>query len=79
VIKIEATGTHIYRLHNLLEKNLQVTQKFPVYKPHITIAYVKKGKCKDLIGNKDFKGKGFKAQDMLFSSKSGRKTTIKFN
>ena len=79
VVKVESTGTHIYRLHNLLEKNLEVTQNYPVYKPHVTIAYVKKGKCKDLVDNKDFAGKEFEAKEMLFSSKNGNKTKIEFS
>ena len=67
-------------LHNLNKKiNLSVntTQLHSEYKPHITIAYLKKGAGKQFIGDKTFDGEKFEIDKIVFSSKNGIKTCIK--
>lgn len=75
VVKIEAIGEELHRLNKLLSR-LPNTQMFPVYKPHVTIAYVKKDSCENLKDRLDFAGSKINIQKILFSSKQGIKTEI---
>lgn len=79
VLKVEVIGKKLHTLHNLLRDNLEVTESYPEYKPHITIAYLKKGKCKSLVGSDEFLGTKAKVDKVVFSSRSGIKTPISFS
>ena len=70
VLKIEVESDELRKLNDKL-KSLPYTNSFKSYKPHCTIAYIKKGECKDLIGNKTFYGKKFKIKELVFSPSSG--------
>lgn len=76
VAKIDVKGKYLHTLHNKLKTELEVTESYPTYKPHITIAYIQKGKCKDLIGNTDFKGIKIKVNELVFSAKNDEKLII---
>lgn len=57
VVKIDIDKTpELMKLHDELVDNIEHTSKFPDYKPHATLAYVKKGTCSHLENNKDFIG-----------------------
>lgn len=75
VVKIEAFSDELHRLNKLLSR-LPNTQMFSIYKPHVTIAYVKKGHCDKLINNMNFVGKTWMPESIVFSTKQGVKTTI---
>lgn len=75
VVKIEAFSDELHRLNKLLSR-LPSTQMFPIYKPHVTIAYVKKGSCDKLANNMDFVGKTWMPESVIFSTKQGIKTAI---
>ncbi len=79
VVKIDVKGREIHKLHKLLSNNLEVTNSYPVYVPHITIAYVKPNKANHLIGNRTFEGKKFNVTEIIFSSKNGKKITLSIN
>lgn len=76
VLKIEVTGQKLHDLHNLLRDNLEVTESYPEYKPHVTIAYLKKGKAKSLVGSDVFSGMTIKVSEVVFSSRAGVKSPI---
>jgi hypothetical protein len=76
VLKVDVTGSELHRLHDLLRDNLEVTESYPDYKPHVTIAYLKKGKAEPLIGNDKFKGITLPVDKVVFSSSAGVKTPI---
>jgi len=78
VIKIAVDSPSFTSLNKKL-KTLDFSSDFPNYKPHCTIAYVKKGKCDDLIGNNQFLNVKIKFDSILFSDPSGRKTKIDIN
>lgn len=78
VIKIEVNGKELHNLNKILRK-LPYTSNFDKYIAHCTLAYVKKGSCDDLIGDKYFKGKTIKIKELVFSSANGEKTTISLN
>lgn len=56
VLKIGVESAKLRELNALVSKELKNTDKHPVYKPHVTLAYVKKGTCQNLIGSKEFEG-----------------------
>lgn len=76
VLKVEVTGKKLHNLHNLLCNNLEVTQSYPDYNPHVTIAYMKKGTAKPFIGNDVFSDTVMKVDEVVFSSRAGVKSPI---
>lgn len=77
VVKIEAASTSLNYLNILLKNNVDNTQHFNNYQPHVTVAYIKKGKCSDLCGNTDFQDVKWNVNTVIFSSKNGEKTPIR--
>jgi hypothetical protein len=78
VLKIDVDSPELHRLHYLMEKELPNENKYPQYKPHVTIAYLKKGAAEKYVGDDTFNGKKFKADSVIFSPKDkGKKMSIK--
>lgn len=75
VVKIDIESEEIHKLNKIISK-LPNTDEHPVYRPHCTLAYVKKGTNHDLSGLDDFVGIGFVAREVEFSSSDGTKTQI---
>lgn len=67
VCKIEVESSDLEKLHYDIEEKVKNENTFPTYKPHVTIAYVKKGAVDHLIGDETFKGKTFKVNNIVFS------------
>lgn len=77
VIKIEVISKELHRIHELIRDNSEVTMKFPEYRPHVTIAYLKKNTYENGIDKNVFSGREFEVDTLLFSSKLGTKTPIR--
>ena len=77
VVKIEYNGDGLFKLNKILCE-LKNEDSHPEYKPHCTIAYVKKGHCSELSGNGELEGIRVKVDEVTFSSKTGEKSKIKF-
>ena len=60
-----------------MRRQLDATETHPQYIPHVTICYLKKGTGEQYIENEYFLDEEFKCEKVIFSSKSGTKTTIK--
>ena len=75
VLKIEAISDELHRLNKLLSR-IPCTQLFPIYRPHVTVAYIKKGHCNKLLGSMDFAGRTWVADTIMFSSRGGVKTAM---
>ena len=75
VVKIEVESPGLHKLHKLL-KALPHQDSHPKYNPHVTIAYVKKGKAKRIVGNSHFEGEIILGKEVIFSSFNGEKTKI---
>lgn len=69
VIKIEIESPKLNKIHEILKKHFENTDKFPEYKPHITLAYVKKGACKDIEGKCNWTGTEYTADKIIFNHK----------
>ena len=76
VLKIDIESEALRELNKIISKNLTCTDTHPVYKPHMTIAYIKKDSCKDLIDDDYFDGIEFTGKVLQFSAKNGTKTNI---
>jgi 2'-5' RNA ligase len=77
VLKIDVDSPEMQKIHYMLEDSLPNENSYPTYHPHITIAYLKKGEAEKYIGGDDFRGKKFKANTIMFSSRDGSKVPIK--
>lgn len=75
VVKIEVESDKLRKLNDRL-KSLKYTSTYNGYKPHCTLAYVKKGKCQELVGNKEFFGKKIKIKELVFSPSTGESKKI---
>ena len=69
VLIIEVSSKSLKKLHYEIEDQIENGNTFKVYKPHVTIAYVNKGKCENSVGDKTFDGKKFTVNNVVFSSK----------
>jgi 2'-5' RNA ligase len=75
IVSVECEELH--RLNSKMRRNLEATESYPVYVPHITICYLKKGHAKQYIGSDAFVDEKFNINKIFFSSKTGEKTPIK--
>lgn len=74
VVSVNSQGLH--RLNRKMRKNLEATENYPKYIPHVTIAYLKKGEGEKFIGNNTFEGEKFMVHEVVFASRLNKKTTI---
>lgn len=79
VIKIEVESKPLHKINGLLKNNMEVTNKFPEYKPHVTIAYLNKNSFKKRTDLNVFNGTEFVVNSLIFSSRVGTKTPIRLN
>lgn len=56
VLKVDVYSVDLRKIHRTVSNDLANSDEFPKYTPHMTLAYVRKGACKDLAGNNYFKG-----------------------
>lgn len=73
VVKVEVLSDELHRLNKKISDNIKVTDTFPEYKPHVTLAYIKKGEGKPYDGNTDFINVEFTITELEFSSKEKEK------
>ena len=76
VLKIGVSGKGLHDLNKKISAALVVTDTYPDYKPHMTVAYVKSGKGKKYAGKDDFVGKIVTFDAVVFSSKDKQRHTI---
>jgi len=73
VLMIEVDSPDLNRLNEILIKNIKHTNNYGSYKPHVTIAYVKKNKALKYANNTHWCGTSFTCNEAVFSSKNGSK------
>lgn len=78
VIILEIESTKLKQLHTQLREKYKNQYKYPEYKPHMTLAYVKKGECKDIEGPCAWTGTKYKAPKMIWSHTDGYYLDIPF-
>lgn len=77
VVKIDVESDALHALNKLISDNLETTDTHPKYIPHLTLAYVKKGKGAQYVGDKTFDGQTISFDKITFSDKNRNKTAIK--
>lgn len=75
VVKIFVESEDLLKLNKIVSK-LKNKDTHPDYKPHCTIAYVKKGMGKKYVGKEDFNNLTFISNKLEFSSADGVKTKL---
>ena len=56
-LKVDVNSPDLVELNAALRQAFEVDDTFPNYTPHVTIAYIKKGACKELLNSEPFAGK----------------------
>lgn len=76
VLIITVDCEELHYLNRKLRKEIEFTENYPVFVPHVTICYLKKGQGTKYVGDEFFLGEKFKVSNIIFSSKTGVKTPI---
>jgi hypothetical protein len=76
VVKVDVVSPKLHALHEQLKSEFGTASTFPDYKPHITIAYVKKGEGAKYVGKADFTGKVIELHELDHSDKDSIRTSI---
>lgn len=76
VLKLDIISNDIVKLNKDVKDNFEYRTDYPNYKPHCTLAYLKKGKG-DKYKNKKFISNSINLKDLIFSHKDGRKFEFK--
>lgn len=79
VVKIEVISQEFVDMNHKIKRVFDFTSSYPKYIPHLTIAYVKKGKGDHLDGNKKFLNTEFNVKEIVFSSKNRKKTKFELD
>jgi 2'-5' RNA ligase len=77
VIKISIDGKKLRKLNELVSAELECTDTYKEYNPHLTIAYVTPGSCDHLLGKYIFRDCAIKADQLLFSIANDEKPSEK--
>jgi 2'-5' RNA ligase len=70
VLKIDVVSDHLGELNEMVSTKFKNEDSHPEYKPHLTLAYVKKGALPELDGNKDFAQTPSNFTTVLFTNKN---------
>ena len=82
VVKIDVSSPALAVLNEAISKSIGMKSlpnedRNPVYRPHITVAYARKGTVGSLVGREDFEGLEFTANEVLFTGKDGTRERMK--
>lgn len=76
VVVIKVISEDLNEINHKLTDHVEFTSKYKEYKPHVTLAYVKKGKGWKYHGIDQWKDKEFQTDYIVFSSKNGTKQKL---
>jgi 2'-5' RNA ligase len=77
VVKIEVHSPDLKRLNRRIDDNLEHTDTYSDYVPHLTVAYVKPGLGRKYAGDDRFEGEEFTINNLVFSDTKKNRTIIK--
>jgi 2'-5' RNA ligase len=78
VLKVDVDSPELHQINASL-RQLPHTNKFPEFKPHMTVAYVKKGAGNKYVGREDLSGSDAPLNSVEFSPASGKPQQIVLN
>lgn len=81
VVKFDIEGEGLFRLNARISAELECTDTYPEYHPHMTVAYVTKGTCRELVGKRllqtdETTSARFLVKSVIFSSLTKEKTRL---
>lgn len=77
VIHIKINDNNILEdVNKLITENIDNTETHSSYRPHVTLAFVKKGSCDNLIDNSFFDSLSDEVDEIYFNSKNGEESFI---
>lgn len=76
VIKVDVISDDLIKLNSLFRNKLNYKNDYPEYHPHLTLAYVKKGKATKYNCDLDFKDIEMTFDSIQFCNRDGKKTVI---
>ena len=71
VLKVAVLSDKLHKLNEIVSKLPCDGDKFPEYKPHMTLAYVKKDSCDDLVPNDFFSELEDQIDSVIFATTDG--------
>lgn len=74
IIPVDSPDLHL--LNTLISNSVKVTDTYPEYKPHATLAYLKKGYGEAFRGNTAFEGKTALFDSVTFATAGGQRTVL---
>jgi 2'-5' RNA ligase len=76
VLKIDVKSPSLGKINEFLRRNVEYTNDYDDYKPHVTLCYLKKGMGKEYVGDKRFDGFNYKFDIFIYSDENWNKTPI---
>jgi len=78
VVKAEINSSKLHELHYLIKNkfNDSINSSYPIYHPHLTLAYIKKGSHKELDGHTGLAGQSFSVNSLCYSSPDKRRKIL---
>ena len=77
VLYMQVGSDSLMRMNSVLTESIDYTQTQPSYRPHVTLAYLKKGTGKNYVDIPNpMQGRAFKFDELVFSDSNRRRTTI---
>ena len=76
VVKIDVNSGGLAKLNKIIAGCTACTDTHPVYHPHCTLAYVKKGLGEEYVGDPSFEGMKIEFTQIVFSGKDHKDTVI---
>lgn len=78
VLKLDVESDDLERLRKKVEGSLESTDEFPIYHPHMTLAYLKRGMAEKYVDalKEEFQGDMFEIDSVCFSDKGSGKVEI---
>lgn len=70
VLKIDMGGDKLTKMNQIISDNMECTDTYE-YKPHSTLAYIKKGSCTELDGDDFFTDLNDLVSEIYFTSRDG--------
>ncbi len=76
VLYVSVESPALGRLREQLRESLPNRQEHTGYVPHVTVAALKPGEGRQWVGNREFAGREFTADAIVFSPKTGEEPTV---
>ena len=76
VLKVDVKSEDLHRLYKTIGRLVPVHTTFPTYRPHATLAYVKKGRGSKYAGDASLDGVKMQFPSLVFSGKRGHKEIL---